>query len=81
MGTLFPIYEHFRDFVKCIFTILLQIQHENNFLPTRNHRQKWNILRNHVQYKYIHMRITNNEDTIRIKNWQEFTKQNMTKNV
>ena len=35
----------------------------------------------HVTYKYIRMRITNNEDTIRIKNWQEFTKQNMTKNV
>ena len=31
MGTLFPIYEHLRDFVKCIFTILSQIQHENNF--------------------------------------------------
>ena len=31
MGTLFPIYEHLRDFVKCTFTILSQIQHENNF--------------------------------------------------
>ena len=31
MGTLFPIYEHLRDFVKCIFTILSQIQHGNNF--------------------------------------------------
>ena len=26
-------YKHFGDFVKCIFMILLQIQHENNFLP------------------------------------------------
>ena len=26
-------------FRKCIFTILLQIQHENNFLPTSKHRQ------------------------------------------
>ena len=25
--------------MKCIFTILLQIQHENNFLPTTKHRQ------------------------------------------
>ena len=25
VGTLFTIYKHFRDFVKCIFTILLQI--------------------------------------------------------
>ena len=31
--TLFTIYKYFGDFVKCIFTILLQIQHENNFLP------------------------------------------------
>ena len=35
MGNLFTIYEHFEDFVKCVFTILLQIQDENNFLPTR----------------------------------------------
>ena len=28
------IYKHFGDFVKCIFTILLQIQHENSFLHT-----------------------------------------------
>ena len=28
------IYKHLGDFVKCIFTILLQIQQENNFLPT-----------------------------------------------
>ena len=26
-------------FRKCIFTILLQIQHENHFLPTNKHRQ------------------------------------------
>ena len=39
VGTLFTIYKHFGDFVKCIFTILLQIQHENNFLPTSEHRQ------------------------------------------
>ena len=25
--------KHSGDFFKCIFTILLQIQHENNFLP------------------------------------------------
>ena len=30
VGTLFTIYKHFWDFVKCIFTILLQIQGENN---------------------------------------------------
>ena len=35
----------------------------------------------HVPYTYIHMRITTNEGTIRITNWQDFTKQNMTKNV
>ena len=29
----------FRDFVKYIFTILWQIQHENNFIPTSKHRQ------------------------------------------
>ena len=29
----FTIYKHSGDFFKCIFTILLQIQHENNFLP------------------------------------------------
>ena len=28
------IYKHFGDFVKCISTILFQIRHENNFLPT-----------------------------------------------
>ena len=28
------IYKHFGDFVKCFFTILLQIQYENNFLLT-----------------------------------------------
>ena len=27
------------DFVKCILAILLQIQHENNFLRTSKHRQ------------------------------------------
>ena len=39
VGTLFTIYEHFGDFVKCIFTILLQIQNENNILSTSKHRQ------------------------------------------
>ena len=39
MGTLFTIYKHFGDFVKWIFTILSQIQHENNYLPTSKHRQ------------------------------------------
>ena len=39
VGTLFTIYEHFGDFVKCIFTILLQIQNENNILRTSKHRQ------------------------------------------
>ena len=29
----FTIYKHSGDFFKCIFTILLQIQHENDFLP------------------------------------------------
>ena len=38
-GTLFTIYKHFSDFVNCVFTILLQIQHENNFLPTSKHQQ------------------------------------------
>ena len=36
---LFTIYKHFGDFVKCIFTILLQIQHENKFLAASKHRQ------------------------------------------
>ena len=36
--TLFTIYKHPGDFFKGIFTILLQIQHENNFLPTSKHR-------------------------------------------
>ena len=37
---MFTIYKHFGDFVKCIFTILLQIfQHEKDFLPTRKHQQ------------------------------------------
>ena len=31
----------------------------------------------HVPYKYIQMRITNNEDTIRITNWIDFTKQKL----
>ena len=30
-------YHIFGDFVKCIFMILLQIQHENNFLTTSKH--------------------------------------------
>ena len=38
VGTLFTIYKHPGDFFKGIFTILLQIQHENNFLPTSKHR-------------------------------------------
>ena len=29
--SLFTIYKHFGDFVECVFTILLQIQQENNF--------------------------------------------------
>ena len=36
---MFTIYRHFGDFIKCIFTIFLQIQPENNFLPTSKHRQ------------------------------------------
>ena len=39
MGSLFTIYKDFGDFFKCIFTSLLQIQHENSFLPTSKHRQ------------------------------------------
>ena len=31
--------QHLGDFVRDIFTILLQIQHENNFLPTGKHWQ------------------------------------------
>ena len=31
METLFTMYKHFGDFVMCIFTVLLQIQHENKF--------------------------------------------------
>ena len=30
------IYKHFGDFVKWFLRLLLQIQHENNFLPTGN---------------------------------------------
>ena len=37
--TLFTIYKHYVDFVNYIFTIFLEIQHENNFLPTSKHRQ------------------------------------------
>ena len=33
------IYKHLGDFVKCIFTILLQIQHGSNFLSTSKYRQ------------------------------------------
>ena len=33
------IYKHFGEIVKCIFTFLLKIQHDNNFLPTSKHRQ------------------------------------------
>ena len=36
---MFTIYEHFGDFVKCVFTILLQIQQENNFSPASKHGQ------------------------------------------
>ena len=32
-------YKHFGDLVKGVFTILLQIQQENNFLPTSKHPQ------------------------------------------
>ena len=32
-------YKHFGDFVKCIFTILLQIQHGNNFLTISKHQE------------------------------------------
>ena len=39
LQTLFTIYKHFGDFVKYVFTILLQIQHESNLLPTSKHRQ------------------------------------------
>ena len=39
IGTLFTIYKHFAEFVKSIFTFLLQIQHDNNFLPTSKNRQ------------------------------------------
>ena len=39
MGSLFTIYKHLGDIVKCIFMILLQIQQENNFLPTSKHPQ------------------------------------------
>ena len=39
MGTLFTIYKHFRDFVKWLLRLLLQIQHENNFLITNKHQQ------------------------------------------
>ena len=31
----------FWDFVRCIFKILLQIQHENNFLPVHNDKPKF----------------------------------------
>ena len=34
VGTLFTIYKHFGYFIKGIFTILLQIQLKNKFLPT-----------------------------------------------
>ena len=37
--TLFTIYKHFEDIIKGIFTILMQIQHEHNFLPTSKHLQ------------------------------------------
>ena len=37
VGTLFTFDKSFEDFVNCIF--LLQIQHENVFLPTSKHRQ------------------------------------------
>ena len=33
------IYKHFRDFVKWLLRLLLQIQHENNFLATNKHQQ------------------------------------------
>ena len=37
--TLFTYLQTFRGFVKWFLRLLLQIQHENNFLPTSNHRQ------------------------------------------
>ena len=33
----FTIYKKFGDIVECIFTILLQTPHENNFLPNSKH--------------------------------------------
>ena len=39
VGSLSTIYKHFGDFFKQNFTILLQSQHENNFLPNSEHRQ------------------------------------------
>ena len=39
MGTFFTIYKHFRDFVKWLLWLLLQIQHENNFLTNNKHQQ------------------------------------------
>ena len=38
----FAIYKHFGDFVKCIFTILLRIQHEITFyLPVNTDKSKF----------------------------------------
>lgn len=31
----------------------------------------------HVLNKYVHMHITNNENMVRITNWQEFTKKKL----
>ena len=43
-GSFFTIYKHFGDFFKCVFTILLQIQQENNFLSTSKHRDKLTLV-------------------------------------
>ena len=41
VGSLFTIYEHFGDFVKCAFTILLQFQQENTHLPVNTDKLKF----------------------------------------
>ena len=41
LKTIFTIHKHLRYFFKCIFTLLLQIQHENNFyLPVNTDKLK-----------------------------------------
>ena len=34
-------YKHFRDFVKCIFDFLLQIQHSTYTVPINNNKPKF----------------------------------------